>query len=231
MGYYSSMVVLIPAILFAMYAQMKVNSAFNKYSRVPNSRGITGYEAAKAMLDANGLSGLQINQIRASALTNYYDPRNKSLNLSQEVFRDTSIASICVACHEVGHAIQDAEGYAALRIRNAIVPLVNLTSSLSWPLIILGMIMTFTSAYGNLIFNIGVICFVFVVAFHLITLPVELNASNRALSQLQSLGMVNQADYRGSKAVLSAAAMTYVAALATAVANLLRILLMSQNRR
>ena len=132
---------------------------------------------------------------------------------------------MCIACHEVGHAIQHATNYAPVRIRNGIVPLVNLTSSFSWPLIMLGLIFSTSSRYGSLLFNLGALCFVFVILFHLVTLPVELNASNRALKQMTSLGMVSDFDYSGSRKVLHAAAMTYVAALATAVASLIRILL------
>ncbi len=231
MGYYSSMIVLVPAIIFTLFAQAQVKSAFNKYSQIANSLRITGFEAARRMLDANGLQGVAINIIGGNALNNYYDPRNKTLNLSSEVYQRPSIAAICIACHEAGHAVQDSERYTALVFRNSIVPLVNLTQHLSWPAIILGLILTTQTSFGSLLFNIGVLCFVFVVLFHLVTLPVEFNASNRALEQMQSLGMVDTSDYVGSKAVLRAAAMTYVAALAVAVANLLRILMMASNRR
>lgn len=229
MGYYSSMIVLIPAIIFTLYAQAQIKSTFTHYSQVANSRRMTGFEASRRMLDANGLQDVAINVIGGNALNNYYDPRNKTLNLSQQVYQTPSVAAMCVACHEAGHAIQDAEHYKALVFRNNIVPIVNLTQHISWPLIILGLIMTTTNAYGNMLFNLGVICFVFVVVFHLVTLPVEFNASNRALDQMQALGLVNDADYKGSRKVLRAAAMTYVAALATAVANLLRIMLMRRD--
>lgn len=232
-GYYYydiSYMVLIPAILFTLFAQIKVKSAFNRYSRVRNSLGITGYEAARRMLDANGLHNLQINVIGGNALNNYYDPRTKTLNLSQEVYQEPSVASICIACHEAGHAVQDAERYQALVFRNTIVPVVNFTQNISWPLIIIGIILTIQSSVGSLLFNIGVICFCFVILFHLVTLPVEFNASSRALSQMKALNLVSGADYKGSKKVLTAAAMTYVAALAVAVANLLRILIMARGR-
>ena len=231
MGYYSSMIVLIPAIIFTLWAQGSIKSAYNKYSKVRNSLNISGMEAARRMLDANGLSYIPINIIGGSDLSNYYDPKNKTLNLSNAVYQTPSIAAMCIACHEAGHAIQDAVGYKAMNFRSAIVPVVNLTQHLSWPLIILGLILTTTSYYGNMMFNLGVICFCVVVLFHLVTLPVEFNASNRALEQMQTLGMVNDADYAGSKKVLRAAAMTYVAALATAIANLLRILIMFAGRR
>lgn len=230
-GYYGSMIVLIPAIIFTIWAQASVKNNFRKYSNIANSKGITGMQAAKAVLDANGLSGIPINVVGGNSLTNYYDPRNKTLNLSSEVYSSASIASICIACHEVGHAIQDDIGYGPLRFRNTLVPVVNLTQNLAWPLIIIGMILTFSADTQSIFFSLGVLCFVFVVLFHLVTLPVEFNASDRALEQLQELSLVNEQDYAGSKKVLKAAAMTYVAALATALANLLRILIIVGGRR
>ena len=231
MGYYASMIVLIPAIIFTFVCQGRIRSAYSKYSRIANSRGLTGADAARRMMDANGLDNVTINILNGNSLTNYYDPKTKSLNLSRQVYGSDSIASVCIACHEVGHAIQDNLHYAPLVFRNSIVPLVNLTQMFSWPLIIFGMMLSFTSAYGSFMFNIGVLCFVFVIVFHLVTLPVEFNASNRALEQMRVLGMCNEDDYIGSRTVLRAAAMTYVAALATAVANLLRVLLMANRRR
>lgn len=226
MGYYSSMVVLIPAMIFTMIVQGRIKRAYSRYSQVENSRRLTGAQAARMMLDANGLSGVPINILNGGDdLNNYFDPRSNSVNLSQAVYHTDSIAAMCIACHEVGHAIQHATNYAPVRIRNGIVPLVNLTSTFSWPLIMLGLIFSTSSRYGSLLFNLGALCFVFVILFHLVTLPVELNASNRALKQMTSIGMVSDFDYSGSRKVLHAAAMTYVAALATAVASLIRILL------
>ncbi len=226
MGYYSSMIVLIPAMIFTMIVQGRIKRAYSRYSQVENSRRLTGAQAARMMLDANGLSGVPINILNGGDdLNNYFDPRSNSVNLSQAVYHTDSIAAMCIACHEVGHAIQHATNYAPVRIRNEIVPLVNLTSTFSWPLIMLGLIFSTSSRYGSLLFNLGALCFVFVILFHLVTLPVELNASNRALKQMTSIGMVSDFDYSGSRKVLHAAAMTYVAALATAVASLIRILL------
>ncbi len=226
-----SWIVLIPAIIFTMICQSRINSAYRTYSRVENSRHITGAQAAKAMMDANGLSHIHINVHAGNSLSNFYDPRNKTLNLSQEVYSSDSIASMCIACHEVGHAIQDAQHYAPLAFRNGIVPVVNLTQMASWPLIFIGLLLSSASPYGSLMFMIGVCCFLFVILFHLVTLPVEFNASNRALQQMRVLGLVNEDDYVGSRAVLRAAAMTYVAALATAVASLLRVLIIARGRR
>lgn len=226
MGYYSSMIVLIPAMIFTMIVQGRIKRAYSRYSQAENSRRLTGAQAARMMLDANGLSGVPINILNGGDdLNNYFDPRSNSVNLSQAVYHTDSIAAMCIACHEVGHAIQHATNYAPVRIRNGIVPLVNLTSTFSWPLIMLGLIFSTSSRYGSLLFNLGALCFVFVILFHLVTLPVELNASNRALKQMTSIGMVSDFDYSGSRKVLHAAAMTYVAALATAVASLIRILL------
>ena len=220
------MIVLIPAMIFTMIVQGRIKRAYSRYSQVENSRRLTGAQSARMMLDANGLSGVPINILNGGDdLNNYFDPRSNSVNLSQAVYHTDSIAAMCIACHEVGHAIQHATNYAPVRIRNGIVPLVNLTSTFSWPLIMLGLIFSTSSRYGSLLFNLGALCFVFVILFHLVTLPVELNASNRALKQMTSIGMVSDFDYSGSRKVLHAAAMTYVAALATAVASLIRILL------
>lgn len=227
-----SWIVLLPAIILTMITQARINTAYRTYSQVPVSTGITGAEAARAMMDANGLSGVAINVLNGgNSLTNFYDPRTKSLNLSREVYGSRSVSSVCIACHEVGHALQDAQHYAPLALRNGIVPVVNLTQMVSWPLIFFGLIMSAASPYGSLMFFIGVLCFLFVIFFHLITLPVEFNASNRALANLRELRLVNEEDYIGSRTVLRAAAMTYVAALATAVASLLRVLVIAGGRR
>lgn len=224
--------VLIPAMIFTFITQARISSAYRSYSRVANSMRITGGDAARRMMDANGLSDVRINILSGgNSLTNFYDPKSKSLNLSREVYSTPSIASMCIACHEVGHAIQDKEHYAPLVFRNGIVPVVNLTQMASWPLIFFGLVMSEMSPYGSLMFLIGVGCFLFVILFHLVTLPVEFDASNRALEQMRVLNMVNEDDYVGSRTVLRAAAMTYVAALATAVSSLLRILILAGGRR
>lgn len=230
MTYYGSMIILIPAIIFTMYAQAKVNSNFRRYSNVRNSRNMTGAEAARRMLDANGLGSVQIEQVKGS-LTDHYDPRKRVLRLSQSVYGVNSIAAVSVACHEAGHAVQHAESYKPLKVRNSIVPLVNFASSLTWPLVILGIILLANGSYmGDLLFNIGVIAMLAVILFHTVTLPVEFNASSRALKQMDELGIIAEEENTGAKKVLRAAAMTYVAALATAIANLLRILAMRGSR-
>lgn len=232
-GYYYydySWIVLIPAMIFTFMTQARIQSAYRKYSQVRNSHGLTGADAARLMMDANGLTNVRINILSGNSLNNFYDPKSKSLNLSREVYGSPSVSSVCIACHEVGHAIQDAQHYAPLALRNGIVPVVNLTQMASWPLIFFGLIMSSASPAGSLMFLIGVGCFLFVILFHLITLPVEFNASNRALEQMRVLNMVDEEDYVGSRTVLRAAAMTYVAALATAVASLLRVLLIAGRR-
>lgn len=230
MTYYGSMIILIPAIIFTMYAQSKVNSNFRRYSNIRNARNMTGAEAARRMLDANGLTNVQIEQIRGS-LTDHYDPRKRVLRLSQSVYGVNSIAAVSVACHEAGHAVQHAESYKPLKVRNSIVPLVNFASSLTWPLVILGILLLANGSYmGDLLFNIGVITMLAVILFHTVTLPVEFNASSRALRQMDDLGIITEEENKGASKVLKAAAMTYVAALATAIANLLRILVLRGNR-
>lgn len=226
MGYSMSTLLFFVAVIFTMYAQSKVNSAFRRYSRVRNERGFTGVEAARRVLDANGLNDVAIEQVRGS-LTDHYDPRKRVLRLSESVYGVQSIAAVSVACHEAGHAIQHAENYSPLSIRNSIFPVVNFASRFCWILIIMGLIFSATNNYlGNMIFNIGVIFFVAVIAFHAITLPVEFNASSRAINQMEMQGLIVSEEKSGAKKVLSAAAMTYVASLAVAIANLLRILAM-----
>ena len=231
MTYYGSMIILIPAIIFTMYAQAKVNSNFRRYSNVRNLRNMTGAEAARRMLDANGLGRVQIEQVKGS-LTDHYDPRKRVLRLSQSVYGVNSIAAVSVACHEAGHAVQHAESYKPLKVRNSIVPLVNFASSLTWPLVILGIILLANGSYmGDLLFNIGVITMLAVILFHTVTLPVEFNASSRALKQMDELGIIAEEENTGAKKVLRAAAMTYVAATAVALAQLLRLIMLFGRRR
>jgi Zn-dependent membrane protease YugP len=226
-----TMIILIPTIVLSFWAQAKVSGTYSKYSQVPCSRGFTGISAARRMLNSNGLDQVPIYAVNGT-LTDHFDPRNNSISLSPMVAQQSSIASIAVACHECGHALQYNEGYALLRLRDNLVPLVNFTSRFSWPVVMIGLIMMASGyALGGTLFSIGVILFGLVVLFNLVTLPVELNASNRALSQMISLGIVDENEQADAKRVLSAAAMTYVAALAVAVANLLRLLVISRSRR
>lgn len=231
-GYDYTMIILLPAILLTVWAQAKVKGTFRRYSEIRNSTGLTGAMAARRVLDASGLTDVTIRRVSGS-LTDYYDPRSRSLHLSDDVYGVDSIAAVGVACHEAGHAVQHARHYMPLIVRNSIVPVVNFASSISWILIMIGLGMLFAtnqSAMGDMLFNLGVICFGIVVLFHLITLPVELNASRRAVNLIGEYGLVAPSDLAGCRKVLKAAAMTYVAALAVAVANLLRILLIRGNR-
>jgi uncharacterized protein len=218
-------IILIPAMLFAFYAQTKVKSAYNNYARVQNRKGITGAQAARAILDANGLREIPI-ELTSGKLSDHYDPSKKVMRLSSKVYNDASIASVAIAAHESGHAIQHGQNYVPLKLRNVIALPVNFVSFLSWPLLIVGILIIQMGYYsqGNLIFNLGIIAFSGVVLFHSITLPVEFNASKRALVLLEGEGIIYPEEIGGAKKVLSAAAMTYVAALAVAVANLIRLL-------
>ncbi len=219
------MMILIPAILFTMYAQFKVSSTTNRFFRIKSRSGYNGQQTAERILAANGVRDVRIVPIRGT-LTDHYDPRRKVLRLSEEVYYGTSITSVAVAAHECGHALQHAYGYKPLEIRGAIVPVVNFASSLSWILIFVGL---FFSG-NNTMLQIGILMFSATVIFQLITLPVEFNASSRALVQLQDLGIVDSGEARDSRKVLSAAAMTYVAAALTAILQLARLLLIANNR-
>ena len=225
MFYDPTMMILIPAILFTMYAQFKVSSTTNRFFRIKSRSGYNGQQTAERILAANGVRDVRIVPIRGT-LTDHYDPRRKVLRLSEEVYYGTSITSVAVAAHECGHALQHAYGYAPLTIRGAIVPVVNFASSLSWILIFVGL---FFSG-NNTMLQIGILMFSATVIFQLITLPVEFNASSRALVQLQDLGIVDSGEARDSRKVLSAAAMTYVAAALTAILQLARLLLIANNR-
>ena len=226
--YDSTMILLIPAMLFAAWADHRVRHSFNRYSQIQNSRHLTGAEAARKVLHYNGLDDVEIRLIPGQ-LTDNYNPGNKVLSLSSEVYNSTSISAVGVACHEVGHAIQHAQGYIPLKLRNGIVPVTNIASRMTWPMIMIGLVLLVAGNYnlyyiGNTIFNIGALAFVVIILFHLITLPVELNASGRAIKCIKEYNILNEEDVPGAKKVLGAAALTYVAALAIAVSNLLRIL-------
>ena len=213
--------ILIPAILISAWAQFKVSSTFNKYSTVRSINGYTGAQVARILLNDAGLQEVAIQQV-PGRLSDHYDPRAKVLRLSSDVYGSTSVASIGVAAHEVGHAIQDKESYSALVFRNAIVPVVNFSSSLSWILFFIGILLS----YSTLV-TIGIILFSVVVLFQLVTLPVEFNASSRALKLLEARGILYDKEVDGARKVLSAAALTYVAATLMAVLQLVRLIAIS----
>lgn len=209
-------ILVLPAVLFALWAQFNVNFTFNKYSKI--NSGMTGYESAKAILDANGLTNVRIERISGN-LTDHFDPRSNVIRLSESVFSSTSAAAVGVAAHEAGHAVQYAEDYAPIKVRNAIIPITNFGSNLAMPLILIGILLSFpTLAY------IGVAAFGLSTLFQLITLPVEFNASRRAMTALEANSRLNDEQTRAAGKVLRAAALTYVAALAVSLANLLRLL-------
>jgi len=210
-----------------LYAQAKVSSAYKKYSRVPNMGGVTGAQAARTLLAYNGLSQVKIEGTKGQ-LTDHYDPRRKVLRLSSGVARNPSVAALGIVAHEVGHAVQDNLGYAPMRVRSALVPAANLGSRFGFICVILGLILyMFGAAFGITITWIGVYLFAAAVLFALVTLPVEYNASTRARRMLQTTGLVSAREYDGASTVLSAAALTYVAALLQAVAQLFYFVLLA----
>lgn len=228
MFYYDwTIIVLLPAVILAGIAQGKVKSAYRRYSSVAVRNGMTGVYAARKILDAHGLFDVPIEMV-SGEFTDHYDPMRRVMRLSSGVYNDASIASVAIAAHECGHALQHQKGYVLLTLRNIIAKPVSLVSMASWPLLIIGIIMTEMGklATGNLLMHIGVIAFGAALLFHLITLPVELDASRRALKELQMEGIVGPDEITPAKKVLSAAALTYVAALITALAQLIRILLL-----
>lgn len=215
-------------VVLSLLASSKVKSTFYKYSQVRNSRGITGAEAAKRVLHEAGIYDVRIEHICGN-LTDHYDPRNKVLRLSDAVYGQTSVAAVGVAAHECGHAIQHAQGYAPLKIRGALVPIANFGAQIAWPLILIGLL--FQSQSSVLLLNLGVIAFSAAVLFQLVTLPVEFNASSRAIRKIADSGMMQGEEIVAAKKVLSAAALTYVASAATAILQLLRILILTGGRR
>lgn len=221
MLYYATGVIMIPVLLFSFYCQIKVKRAFRRYSSVHAMCGMTGAQAAARLLQLNGITDVQIRQI-GGTLTDYYDPKNKEICLSGVVYNATSVAAIGVACHEAGHACQHAQGYAPLKIRNAAIPATRIGSSLGIPLVLLGMVFTWRP-----LIMVGIVLYALVALFQLLTLPVEFNASRRALQTIESNQFLTEQEYRGAKKVLTAAALTYVAALASALATLLRLLLLA----
>lgn len=216
---------LIPALLLAMFAQMKVKSSFAKYSEIHAMKGVSADTVSRILLDNFGLQRVKIERVPGS-LTDHYDPRAKVLRLSESVSGNSSIAAIGVAAHEVGHAIQDKEGYAPLRFRNALVPVANIGSAAAFPLFFMGLFMSMTP-----LLNVGIVLFAGVVIFHLITLPVEFDASARALKLLGSTGTLTKQELGGAKSVLTAASLTYIAATVMALAQLLRLVILANGRR
>ncbi|OFW61283.1 MAG: peptidase [Actinobacteria bacterium RBG_16_64_13] len=218
-----SLILLVPALVLGIYAQVRVSSAFNRYSQVPSARGLTGAQGARLVLDSAGLSNVGI-QIAGSRLSDHYDPRTDVLTLSPEVGNSNSLAALGVAAHEAGHALQHAEGYAAARLRSAMVPAANIGTNLGFVLFFIGLIF-----YRNgLLMGVGILLYSAAVLFTLVTLPVEFDASRRAMTQLENRSILVGDELVGAKKVLSAAALTYVAAALMAILQLVRLILISR---
>ena len=215
----------IAAFVLSLVVQFSMQSTFQKYCRVGARNGMTGAEVAQRILQSEGLYNVQVRPISGS-LTDHYDPRTKTVNLSQTVYGQRTIAAQSVAAHECGHAIQDAQNYAPLRVRTSLVPLANMGSRFSWILLIIGLLLS-----SLMLIRVGIILFVFALLFQLVTLPVEFNASNRALKKLEYSGWVHPDEMEGSKKVLHAAAMTYVASACTSLVYLVRMISLGNRRR
>ncbi len=220
-----TMIIVIPAVLLALYAQLRVQSTYAQYSQVPISNGLTGAQVAQEILRRNGLSGVEIERTEG-VLSDHYDPRTRTLSLSSDVHDGMSVASAGVAAHETGHAIQHARQYAPLAVRSAMVPTVQFGSWLAWPLFIIGFLF-----HSGTMVQLGILVFTAFVAFTVVTLPVEFDASARAMRALREEGLVTSDELRGVRSVLTAAALTYVAAAAMAILQLARMLLLANTRR
>lgn len=218
-------ILIIVGALLSMWASARVNSTFRRYAQVRSMTGMTGAEAAMRLLHSQGIYDVTVRQVRGH-LTDHYDPRTKTVNLSQAVYSQTSVAALGVAAHECGHAIQDNVGYAPLRLRSAFVPVANLGSTLSWPLIVIGLLIGMTP-----FIRLGIWMFTLALLFQVITLPVEFNASSRAVTLLDQLGILSGQEVDGTRKVLGAAALTYVAAVAVSLLQLLRLVLLFGGRR
>lgn len=217
---YYYLVLVLPAIVFALIAQARVSSAFNRFSRQRTARSITGAMAAEYVLRANGITDVRVERVGGN-LTDHFDPKNRVIRLSQDVYDSPSVAAVGVAAHEAGHAAQYAHGYGPIKLRSAIIPVTQIGSGLSWPLILIGLWL------GNqTLFAVGIAFFALATLFQLVTLPVEFNASARAMEALAEGGVLEHHELPGARKTLNAAALTYVAALAVSVAQLLRLLLM-----
>ena len=227
-GYYygfdwTYLYLVLPCLLLSMWASHNVNSTFKKYSNQYSRRRLTGAEAAHRVLQANGVSGVRIERVSGN-LTDHFDPRTNVIRLSDNVYNSTSTAAIGVACHEAGHAVQYAVGYAPIKLRAAIIPITNFGSRIAMPLILAGILFSAMGSFSDTLVYLGIACFGFSLVFQLVTLPVEFNASRRAIQTIEETGLLTEEEQRGAKKTLSAAAMTYVAATAVSLAQLLRLI-------
>lgn len=217
----------LPCVLLSLWASSNVNSTFRRYSEQFSRRGLTGADAARRVLAANGVSGVRIEHVSGN-LTDHFDPKTNVIRLSDNVYSNTSTAAIGVACHEAGHAVQYAVGYAPIKLRAAIIPVTNFGSKLAMPLILLGLLFT---AFGDTLIYLGIACFGLSFVFQMVTLPVEFNASRRALQAIEDGQLLTEEEQRGAKKTLTAAALTYVAATAVALAQLIRLIAIFGGRR
>ena len=227
---YTYIILVLPAVLFALWANANVNSTYKKYKNQYNIRGLTGAEAAKKVLESNGIYNVGIT-VTSGELTDHFDPKDNVIRLSSEVYSGSSSAAVGIACHEAGHAVQHAENYLPAKIRMTIVPITNFASRLSMPLIIIGLLLSAMSARFITLAYFGVACFALSTVFQLVTLPTEFNASNRAVKCIENNCLLSGEEIKGTKKVLRAAALTYVAALAVSVMQLLRLLIIVGGRR
>lgn len=222
-------VLVLPCLILSMWASANVNSTFKKYSGQLSSRRITGAQAAQRVLMANGVQGVKIQRVSGN-LTDHYDPRTNVIRLSDNVYDNTSTAAIGVACHEAGHAVQYAQSYAPIKLRAAVIPVTNLGSKLAMPLILIGLLLSYLGNISYMLVYAGIACFGLSLVFQLVTLPVEFNASQRALAAISSGNLLTEEEQKGARKTLTAAALTYVAATATALAQLLRLLVLFGGR-
>ncbi|MEE0869478.1 MAG: zinc metallopeptidase [Ruminococcus sp.] len=222
------LVFIVPCIIITLICQVRVQSTFSKYSKIRNSRNITGAQAAEYVLRQNGVTGVRIEHVSGS-MTDHFDPRTNVIRLSDTVYNSNSVAAVGVACHEAGHAVQHAEGYLPNKVRSIILPMAKIGSQLSWILILLGLV--FTAKVGFVLLYIGIVLFSLSVLFTIATLPVEFNASKRALECIRESDLLYGDEYTGAKRTLQAAAMTYVASALTAIMQLLRLIIIARGRR
>lgn len=225
-------VLVLPCLILSLWASSNVNSTFKRYSSQFSSRRITGAEAAQRVLSANGVRDVRIDRVSGN-LTDHFDPKTNVIRLSDNVFSSTSTAAIGVACHEAGHAVQYSEGYFPIKLRSAIIPITNFGSKLAMPLILLGLLFSYVGSFSYTLVYLGIACFGLSLVFQLVTLPVEFNASRRAISAIEQGGILTEEEQKGARKTLRAAALTYVAATATALAQLLRLIVLfgGRNRR
>ena len=222
-------VLVLPCILLSLWASANVKSTFNRYAKQFSSRRITGADAARRVLSANGVHGVRIDRVSGN-LTDHYDPKTNVIRLSDGVYDSTSTAAIGVACHEAGHAVQYAESYAPIKLRAAIIPITNFGSKIAMPLIMMGILLTAFGSFSDTLIYLGIAAFGFSLVFQLVTLPVEFNASRRAMRAIEEANILTDEEQRGARRTLKAAALTYVAATAVALAQLLRLILMFGGR-